>query len=128
MKQDDKTTIEPGEQMKQDDKTKIEPISPDQAKEGKPKTVPWMIIQAVNELLTEGWQGDGRSIQLDLNTIIDRACGLDSRLTRQEVFRNKWLDIEDTYRAKGWTVSYESSDYTDSRQYAYLKFTPPRGK
>lgn len=33
---------------------------------------------------------------------------------RQEVFDNHWLDVEEVYRAQGWSVVYDKPAYNES--------------
>jgi hypothetical protein len=33
---------------------------------------------------------------------------------RGEIFHRGWLDVEDAYRAEGWTVVYDKPGYNES--------------
>lgn len=101
----------------------IKPFTPAQAKVEKINTIPWMIIEATNQLLAEKY--NAASIRIDIDKIIARAIALDTtdKLNQHDIFKNHWMDIEDVYREQGWIVVHESSDYTDSRQYSYFVFS-----
>jgi hypothetical protein len=43
-------------------------------------------------------------------------------VSRQEVFDNQWLDIEDIYREAGWKVSYDKPAYNETYK-AYFTFS-----
>jgi hypothetical protein len=101
------------------------PFTPAQAKAEKVNTIPWMIIEATNQLLAEK---HSNYIRIDVDEIIKRAISLDTtnKLKRADIFKNHWMDIEDVYRAQGWSVSHDSSDYTDSHSYSYFTFKKAR--
>ena len=42
---------------------------------------------------------------------------------REEIFARHWLDIEDTYRAAGWRVTYDKPSYGENYFKAYFRFT-----
>jgi hypothetical protein len=89
----------------------IKPISPDNIVEAKLKTIPDEVIQVFNDLIVRKWNGSSSCIkQDDIITEIQTklACGL------QEIFDNKWLDVEDAYRAEGWVVEYDKPAYNES--------------
>lgn len=89
----------------------IKPISPDNIVEAKLKTIPDQVIQAFNEMIARKWNGSSSTIkQDDVITEIQKnfACG------RHEIFDNKWLDVEDIYRAEGWIVEYDKPAYNES--------------
>jgi hypothetical protein len=45
--------------------------------------------------------------------------------TRQQVFDNNWLDVEDIFRKAGWKVNYEKPAYNESYP-ASFKFQQQR--
>lgn len=46
---------------------------------------------------------------------------------RREIYDKKWLDIEDIYRAVGWTVAYDRPGYNETYD-PYFVFTSPQEK
>lgn len=51
------------------------------------------------------------------NTIPDKAIELiqfELGLSRQEIFDNRLLDVEDVFRSQGWKVEYDKPGYNES--------------
>jgi hypothetical protein len=88
----------------------IEPISPSDVK----KIIPDFVIEAVNQLINEKWDGDEAIILQD--DIMDMVSSDDPDIdkpSRGEVFDRHWLDFEDLYREKGWDVEYDKPAYNE---------------
>jgi hypothetical protein len=98
----------------------IKPITPNEIVENLDKIIPKAIIEAVNQLLTEKYRGNGE-VTIKQKDIIERACSLDDTLTSDIVFKNKYLDFEDLYRKNGWKVSYDKPAYNETYE-PYFKF------
>ena len=100
----------------------VEPISPCDLK----LFIPDFIITAVNQLISEKW--DGEEAFIKQNEILNIVCTSekdDGKPTREEVFKRHWLDIEDTYRNAGWYVDYSKPGYNESYE-AYFVFKPKK--
>ena len=98
----------------------MKPLTPEEAKELKIFSIPNEVISVFNDLLVEKLNTDGRAtIYQDeaLERIIQKT-GVD----RSTVFHKKWLDIESTYQAAGWRVTYDSPSY-DEQFRAHWIFT-----
>lgn len=86
--------------------------------------IPDAIIQAVNELLKEEFRGHSATIlQKD---IIRKAIKIDSSLTREGIFKKKYLDFESVFKQAGWNVRYIKPDYTEDAFDEYFEFTPKK--
>ena len=86
----------------------VEPISPSDVK----KFIPDFIIETVNKLIVEKWDGDKAIILQD--DIMDIVSSNDTDIdkpSRREVFDKGWLDFEPLYRKKGWDVEYDEPRY-----------------
>lgn len=86
----------------------VEPISPSDVK----KFIPDFIIETVNKLIVEKWDGDKAIILQDhiMDIVSSNDTDIDKPL-RREVFDKGWLDFEPLYREKGWDVEYEEHRY-----------------
>ena len=90
------------------------PISPDDVQ----LTIPDWIIEAVNDLIKENW--DGRRSVVVQSAILVKVS---SRMDEKEVLARHFLDIESLYREAGWVVEYHKPDYNASNTYPpYFEF------
>ena len=88
----------------------VEPISPSDVK----KIIPDFVIEAVNQLIMEKWDGyEAVILQDDILDIISSDDLDNDKPSRQEVFDKRWLDFEDLYREKGWDVEYDKPAYNE---------------
>lgn len=86
----------------------VEPISPSDVK----KFIPDFIIETVNKLIVEKWDGDKAIIlQDDIMDIVSSNDPDINKPSRREVFDKGWLDFESLYREKGWDVEYDEHRY-----------------
>lgn len=100
-------------------------FTPQEAKDTKEKAIPNFVLEAFNQLLSEKY--DDYAITITQDEAITRILALscNENLTRQEIFDRKWLDIEDIYRANGWSVEYDKPGYNESYT-AFFKFKPKK--
>jgi hypothetical protein len=101
----------------------IKPISPEEAKPIRPD-IPPCIIEVTNKLICQKLSGKSAKILQD--EILKEACaGMDNPAAfREQIFANKWLDIEETYRKVGWKVTYDKPAYCETYE-AYFIFEKP---
>ena len=86
----------------------VEPISPSDVK----KFIPDFIIETVNKLIVEKWDGDKAIIlQDDIMDIVSSNDPDIDKPSRREVFDKGWLHFEPLYREKGWDVEYDEHRY-----------------
>lgn len=97
-----------------------EPISPDKVYEVT-QPFPPEVFQAFNELIARDFDGHSAIVnQTEVANLIASYLGISSR----EVYSKKYLDIENSYRGKGWKVYYDRPAYNES-YVATFKFTKP---
>lgn len=87
----------------------------------KPK-IPNAIIEIVNNLITQNWEGFKAIVYQDdiIKAYLKHPEA--SVKTRDQVFEKHFLDFEDIYRSIGWSVRYESPDRDEDFK-SYFKFT-----
>lgn len=88
----------------------VEPISPSDVK----KFIPDFIIETVNKLIVEKWDGDKAIILQD--DIMDIVSSNDTDIdkpSRREVFDKGWLDFEPLYRKKVGMLNMTNLDIMD---------------
>lgn len=103
------------------EKNKVKPISPKEVTH----MIPDFIFEAVNKLINEKWNGESATIlQDEIMEIVSSDDEDDERPSRQTVFKNHWLDIEEHYRKVGWKVEYDKPAY-DENYDAFFRFELP---
>ena len=85
--------------------------------------IPKQVFEAFNELIAAGGSED---ITFTQNTIVKHILSKMPDVTRAQVFDRGWLNVEDVYRAEGWTVEYDKPAYSDDYE-AYFVFSRARG-
>lgn len=97
----------------------VKPISPVEAENKHRGTIPDSIINAFNKLIIKHYKPISKQ-----DEVLDMVCGdPDSgMLTKDEIFDNHWLDIEDIYREQGWDVKYDKPAYNETYD-AYFVFS-----
>lgn len=91
--------------------SKVKPISPDEVVIQKEKEFPDVVIEVVNRLLKEKW--DGNQAILMQADIVGGILG-NSEYAKNEIFEKRLLDFEDIYRKQGWKVTYDRPAYCES--------------
>ena len=94
------------------------PIRPDEVV----KTIPPEVIEIVNEMIKERWNGSSATIMQD--DVVRRVC-LKMKVMSDAVFDKGWLDFEDVFRAEGWKVTYDKPGYCEDYA-AFFRFEKPR--
>lgn len=95
----------------------VKPISPDEAMFSKQDVIPEVVLEVVNQLLKERYNGRD-SVRILRRDVLDealarmRADGVS--VTKDEFFKRHWLDFEQAYRNVGWKVDYDSPVYNES--------------
>lgn len=87
------------------------PIKPKHVQELKNKTIPEKVFEVFNKLIVDNWSGNSCTIMQDeAANKVAAALGI----SRHEVFKNSYLDIEDAYQKAGWKVEYDKPGYNES--------------
>lgn len=89
---------------------RVRPISPAEALAD--RVIPAPVIHAVNELLTERF--DGHSCVLHQDEVIERVLARFPGRTRDDLFTNHWLDFEPLFARHGWLVEYDRPAYNET--------------
>lgn len=94
----------------------IEPIKPSEVAGLKQKRIPNKVIEAFNEMIADNWKGSYARFKKDdvLDKILEKINS-----TRNEVYKQNWLDVEDIYRQAGWKVTYDSPAYCETYDATY---------
>lgn len=81
-----------------------EPISPNDIPGLKKNSIPAVVIDTINSLVTRNFSGSSaRVTQPEIVEALEEAG-----IKRHEIFDNNWLDIESMYEERGWKkVTYE---------------------
>jgi len=94
-------------------KNAARPFTPAEAKTiFENEIIPASVINAVNALLAENYTSG--TIELLKDDIIARIIKLDSKLDRQTILDKNYLDFENIFREAGWTVEFDTPDYTEN--------------
>lgn len=103
----------------------IKPISPVEAENKHRGTIPDSIINAFNKLIIKHYKPISKEAVVKQDEVLDMVCeDPDSgMLTKDEIFDNHWLDIEDIYREQGWKVKYDKPGYNEESFKPYFEFS-----
>lgn len=97
------------------------PITPDEVTKIKKTIFPDEVFDAFNELIAKNFNGRSATVkQKDVVTLIVEKSH--DAFSRQQVFDNHWLDVEDVYREFGWKVEFDKPGYNETYD-AFFKFT-----
>lgn len=89
---------------------RIQPVTPEEIAQYKVESIPDIVIQVVNALLTESaHQGYATIRQKDIIANLVR-----NGLSESQIFARGWLNFESIYEANGWEVSYDKPGFNES--------------
>lgn len=88
-----------------------EPLKPENIGTAKKAIFPPKVIETWNKMIAKTF--DGGTAHIGQNDIVNELM-MAMNCSRSTVFDEKWLFVEEIYRAEGWKVWYESPDYTES--------------
>jgi hypothetical protein len=98
---------------------KTGPISPDEVASQKIDSIPDGVFEVFNAVIVENWNSRTQSAKFLQDDVVDRLVNkLD--VTREEIFSNKWLDVEDAYREQGWEVTFDKPGYNETYLASFL--------
>ena len=97
------------------------PITPAEALGKSGENIPDFVIEAFDELITEGIRGS-TSVTITQDEAVERIISkMPARIAdnlghsrRDEIFEKNWLDVEELYREQGWEVQYDKPAYNES--------------
>jgi hypothetical protein len=96
--------------------TQPKPFTPDEARRNKAVVMPPEVIASVNELLSEKFS---TRITITKDELIDRIMSK-MAITRQEIIKLGFLDIETVYEDAGWVVKFDSPAYDENYTPFYI--------
>lgn len=91
----------------------VKPIAPHEVSDEKIKQIPPEVIESFNFLIARDYMPGSRSAIVIQNAAI-REIMQRTNLSRDEIFSQKFLDVEDIYRKEGWIVDYDKPAYNES--------------
>lgn len=98
------------------------PIKPSEVSAHKTATFPEDVFEAFNAEIAASW--DGRTAIVNQHKVVERLKSALS-IDRRDVFNLGYLNVEESYRAAGWTVEYDKPGYNETYE---ATFTFTRGK
>lgn len=88
----------------------LKPITPGEINAKKLDTLPSDVVDVFNKLIASNWNGHAATVKQD--DVV--AALVTEERTREMIFKNHWLDVEDLYRAAGWKVVYDKPAYCET--------------
>jgi hypothetical protein len=101
----------------------VQPIKPTDISPNLENIIPDVVIQAVNALLKDKYTGGKSAVTFKQDELINKVIGLDSSISRNQIFDKKMFDFEKLYEKNGWVVEYHKPDRDESFD-IYFKFKP----
>lgn len=101
------------------------PISPCDVTKAKLANIPDLVVEAINELISEKFNSRIGISAVCQDDIIVRIMAKMPGATRDLIFEKGWLDIEDMYGEAGWEVEYDKPGYNESYP-ATFRFKRPK--
>lgn len=86
------------------------PIRPDQVVPRKASQIPERVFEVFNDLIARNWNGDSATVLQE--EVVKHLEAED--FTRERIYEERMLDVEDAYRAEGWTVVYSKPAYNET--------------
>ena len=101
---------------------KVKPVTPAKAAKLKAVVFPDFVIESFNEEIAKkmvnGYAKVGQEqvmATMVLKMIELHTIGpFSERQAKEKIIEEHWLDVEDLYRANGWTVSFDQPGYNES--------------
>jgi hypothetical protein len=87
-------------------------ITVEEAIKSKQDIIPEAVFDVINRLIVQKMDSNysSRVTHDEIVNEVSRALNL----SRQEIFERHYLDVEDSYRAVGWSVEYDKPAYNES--------------
>jgi hypothetical protein len=101
-------------------------IRPEEIAAAKTRYFPEYVFDAFNQLLTEKYISSSQSVTIrqdDVITLMINLAGGTEVISRDDIFKRGYLNIEEVYRSSGWEVDYDKPAYNEDYPATY-KFTP----
>ena len=90
----------------------VTPIKPSDVARAKTETLPDAVIESFNELIALRWDGEVSHFRQE--DVVERILEKIPGFNRRTIFDRGWLDVEDTYREQGWSVTYDRPGFNET--------------
>ncbi len=87
------------------------PITPEIAQKLRKGSIPSFVINVFNDLIVKNLTVDGTA-SFSQEDVLDHISFHES--SRDKIFKNKWLNVEDIFRKAGWNVEYDTPSVGDN--------------
>ncbi len=87
----------------------VKPITPSEAIDQKTSLIPDIVFTSFNDLISENIDVTGEAL-VKQKDVVKRIMD-NSEITEGQIYKGKYLDIEDFYRKSGWAVTYDKPAY-----------------
>ena len=107
----------------------VEPVTPAELNSNLKSVFPAYVVEAFNNLIKSNFRGGVNSFDITqeeaVNEIINVAKSdkYDTKVTRDTIFKSKWLDIEILFAKFGWLVKYDQPGYNETYK-GFYTFKP----
>lgn len=88
-------------------------ITPQECADQAGDYIPEVVIEAVNNLLKKGFRRGVKTV-LKQDDIIAEVIGLDPNITREQIFKEGWMDFEPIFIRAGWAITYDKPGYNET--------------
>lgn len=113
----------------------VQAITPQEISKLKGEIFPPAVLEAFNEQIAKNYINKNQSVTVYQDDVIDaiivKQIGPPSafddtyesraKAARNEIFNEKWLNVEEVYRAAGWEVVYNKPAYNETGK-AFFRF------
>jgi hypothetical protein len=93
------------------------PIKPSEVAALKQTVIPDFVFKTFNELIAKNFVNNSATVkQDDVIDILLQYCGDagERPAFRQEIFKEGWLNVEESFREVGWNVEYDKPAYNET--------------
>jgi hypothetical protein len=89
------------------------PIKPSEVANIRNANIPEFVFSAFNELIAKNFSGKQALVMQ--NSAISLIIALSPEpISREKIFAERWLDVENAYEQAGWKVVYDKPAYNES--------------
>jgi hypothetical protein len=111
------------------------PIKPEDVAKEAARERPDLVYQAFNELIKKHWEPNERRAVIHLHqaqsavvkALMATRGGWNRKKALTAIEEGHWLDVEEAYRAAGWTVKYDQPAFNESGS-SYYTFSKPANR
>jgi hypothetical protein len=107
------------------DTKEVKAFSPQDVLNAKTGVIPAEVIETINQLLAERFDGNPCYIKQD--EVVERASSSMKDVSRNDFFDKGWLNFESLYEKQGWRVDYDKPAYNENYS-AFWRFEPRTSK